>query len=246
MLGFCYASKIINDMSRIAIMQPYIFPYVGYFQLIAASDQFVFYNDVNFIKKGWIHRNRILLNGKDFLFTIPCAEISQNKLICETKIAFAAKDKNKLLLTIHQAYKNAPLFDEVYSLIEKIIFKEFKCIDELAIHSVKEICTFLNIKTKFLESKGRYNNDGLKKGDRLIDICLKENSFHYINTIGGKELYDKEDFMKSGVELQFMRPKFLVYKQFDNNFVPWLSIIDVLMFNDVMVISSNLNNYELE
>lgn len=232
-------------MAKIAIMQPYIFPYIGYFQLIRAVDQFVFYNDVNFIKKGWIHRNRILVNGTDFLFTIPCEGISQNKRICDTRLAFDAKEKSKLLMTLFQAYKKAPFFDETYRLIERVFSKEVAFIDELAMESVKEVCLFLNINTRLTQSKGCYTNEELKKGDRLIDICHRENKNSYVNPQGGHEIYTKEYFFERGISLQFIKTGSVTYHQFENEFVPWLSIIDVLMFNEPVTIASYLNQYEL-
>ena len=188
-------------MPNIAIMQPYVLPYIGYFQLVAAVDKFVFYNDVNFIKKGWIHRNRILLNGHDYLFTISCSEVSQNKRICDTKLAFDLKEKNRLLLTITQAYKKAPFFEAVFPILEKILLKEYAFIDEMAIKSVKEVSIYLNLNTSFEESKNRYGNEELKKADRLIDICLKEKITSYINPSGGQEIYTHDYFKERGVDL---------------------------------------------
>ncbi len=232
-------------MASIAIMQPYIFPYIGYFQLVNEVDRFIFYNDVNFIKKGWIHRNRLLLNGSDFLFTIPCAEVSQNKRICDIKVAFDQKEKSKLLATIRQAYKGAPFFEEIYPLVEGIILKEVAFIDELAVHSVKEISNFLGLSTAFGTSKDQYGDDNLKREERLIDICLKEGIHSYINPIGGQEIYTKEYFRERGIDLKFLKPVAVTYKQFENDFVPWLSIIDVLMFNDRGEILKFLKNFEL-
>lgn len=232
-------------MRQIAIMQPYIFPYIGYFQLIQAVDKFVFYNDVNFIKKGWIHRNRILLNGKEFLFTIPCAGISQNKKICETKLAMDYKEKNKFLLTVSQSYKRAPNFEKVYPLIERVINKDFQHIDDLAMESVKQVCQLLGIKTELTESKNQYNNEELRKADRLIDICNKEKILSYINPVGGQEIYTKEYFLDRGITIRFMKPNPISYPQFEGEFVPWLSIIDVLMFNAHEKITAYLRNFEL-
>jgi hypothetical protein len=232
-------------MRHLAIMQPYIFPYIGYFQLIQVADQFVFYNDVNFIKKGWIHRNRILLNGKDFLFTIPCAEISQNKRICDTRLAFDKKEKGKLLATIAQAYKKAPFFEGTYALVERVIGKEFNSIDELSMESVKEVCHALNISTCLTQSKDCYANEELKKEDRLIDICHQEEATSYINPVGGQEIYTKEYFIKQGILLRFIKPDPIAYRQFENEFVPWLSIIDVLMFNEHKEVIKYLNKVEL-
>ena len=216
---------------RIAIMQPYVFPYLGYFQLVSAVDLFVFYNDVNFIKKGWIHRNRILLNGKDFMITIPCVNVSQNKLICETELALDNKEKKRILTTISQAYRKAPYFEEVFFLIDNIFKRDYKTIDELAIRSVEAVSGFLNIPTTFRVSGGIYGNSELKREDRLIDICLKENVLQYINPQGGVEIYSKDYFRKKNVDLNFLVAHLEPYVQFGNDFVSGLSIIDVLMFN---------------
>ncbi len=232
-------------MSRIAIMQPYVFPYIGYFQLINSVELFVFYNDVNFIKKGWINRNKILLEGKDLMFTIPCKQVSQNKRICDTQLAFDDKEKNRFLLTVTQAYKKASQFKTVYPIIERVTLKSHTWIDDLAIESVKEVCLYLELETKFRVSRNQYGNEGLKREERLIDICVKENSLSYINPSGGTELYSKEYFGDRGVELQFLNPTKFSYRQFNNDFVPWLSMIDVLMFNERDKIREYLSNFEL-
>ncbi|CAN5376086.1 WbqC family protein [soil metagenome] len=232
-------------MATIAIMQPYVFPYIGYFQLIGAVDKFIFYNDVNFIKKGWIHRNRILLNGTDHLFTIPCTEISQNKRICDTRLAFDVKERNKLIQTISQAYKRAPFFETIFPLVESILVQPYEFIDELAMQSVKDVSSYLQLNVSFEESKNRYGNEELKKADRLIDICLTEGIKSYINPSGGQSIYTHEYFNERGVNLQFINALPVSYSQFGETFVPWLSILDVLMFNDRNTISKLLTEYEL-
>src|SRR5271156_6723013 len=138
---------------RIAIMQPYVFPYIGYFQLIHAADVFVFYDDVNYINKGWINRNKILLNNKDQLFTIPCKEASQNKLIKDVEVLQDPKSINKILLTIQPAYKKAPFYNKVFPLIEEILaLSDGLTISQMAISGVKNICTYLGMNRKFIIS----------------------------------------------------------------------------------------------
>ena len=236
----------------IAIMQPYVFPYIGYFQLVYAADVFVFYDDVNFINRGWINRNRILLNGKDHVFTVPCKEASQNKLIKDIAVADDQKALDKILATIKMAYSKAPYFSDVYPVIEhtlsgdSTLFRDqptsafpslsipvpyHSSIAHLAISSVLNICEYLGIKRTFRISSEQYNNRELKKADRLIDICHLEGITHYINASGGKEIYTKEYYSSKGVDLNFLNPEKYEYPQFKNTFVPWLSMIDVLMFN---------------
>lgn len=232
---------------KIAVMQPYIFPYIGYFQMIKAVDKFVFYDDVNFIKKGWIHRNRILINGKDFLFSVPQEKISRNTLIKESQLSKEQYQnwKNKFLQTLELSYKKSPHYELVSKLIANILDKDFNTISELAIESVILASKYLGLNTEFLISSERYENQGMERAARLIDICKQENAGEYINAIGGMELYSKKEFEEQGIKLNFIKSQPIEYKQFKNEFVPWLSIIDVLMFNSVEEINKMLDKYEL-
>ena len=234
---------------KLAIMQPYFFPYIVYFQLINAVDKFILYNDVTFIKQGWINRNYILANNQKHLISLPVSKISSNKLISETYI-----NKNeitrwykKFLLSIEQQYKKSPNYKEVFELIISI----FKHVNQAAIISefnklsIERINEYLGIETKIEDSSGKYNNENLSGQDRVINICKKENATIYINAIGGTELYDKEKFKNSNINLYFLKPIYISYKQQNNEFIPWLSIIDVMMFNDKNRIRNMLNNYSL-
>lgn len=232
---------------RIAVMQPYIFPYIGYFQMIKAVDKFVFYEDVNFIKKGWINRNRILNQNQDLMFTVPLSKVSQNKLISETEINRETYSKwvEKIEQTLVLNYKKAPFFYEVNKLVLSIFKNDFKTIDALAIESIIGVARYLNLKTSFVRSSVAYKNRDLEREERLIDICKNESATHYINALGGKELYAKERFKEKGVVLNFIKPLPIAYKQFNDEFVPWLSIIDVLMFNSIAEVNGMLEKYDL-
>lgn len=231
---------------KIAVMQPYVFPYIGYFQMIKSVDVFVFYDDVNFIKGGWINRNRILLNGEAKYLTIPCKSISSNKPINDIEINYALKDYDNLLKNINQAYSKAPYFNEVYSLCQSILEKRFKSVSELAIYSCMEISKYLDINTEFRVSSEKFQSSyGQDRSNRLIHIVKLLNGDSYINAIGGQELYDKDTFKREGIDLHFIKSLPIEYKQFNNEFVPWLSIIDVMMFNSVEDIQLLLEKYEL-
>lgn len=229
-------------------MQPYIFPYIGYFQLINAVDKFVFYDDVNYIKQGWINRNKILVSNKDYLFTIPLKNASPFSLISEIYISrdLFSKWKSKFLQSLNQSYKKASNFENTINLIESVFQKEYVTISQLSIESIKTISEFIGIKTEFVISSETYQNKELGRQERLIDICRQEKANHYINAIGGQELYKKEDFLKEQIRLDFIKTLPIEYKQFNNEFVPWLSIIDVLMFNEKNKITEFLNQYTLE
>lgn len=229
----------------VAIMQPYLFPYIGYFQMVNAVDIFVLYNDVNYIKRGWINRNRILVNGSEYLFTIPIEAASQNRRICDTRIVQDSMLYKKLLNTIESNYKRAPFFSEVMPLLYSIFESLPEYIDQLAEKSIRTFCDYFEFSTLIKQSKGVYDNEELKKGDRLISICQKENADRYINAQGGAQIYSKEYFIEYGISLLFLKTKDIQYAQFSNNFVPNLSIIDVAMFNDRSSIQKFMYDYEL-
>ena len=200
---------------KLAIMQPYFFPYLGYFQLIHAADVFVIFDDVNYINKGWINRNNILVNGKTNLITLPLKEANQEKL----------------LKTIEFNYKKAPFFELIHPIITDIMTSKLDNISAFNLNAITTICNYLDISSKIIPSSVIYNNADLKAQNRILDICKQEKATQYINPIGGIEIYTKELFENAGIELNFIKTNFIEYKQFKNEFIPGLSIIDVLMFN---------------
>ena len=218
-------------MNTLAVMQPYFFPYIGYFQLIGAVKEFVFYDDVQYIKSGWINRNRILINGSPNYITIPCNNASPNRMINEVEFALDPRTKKKLLNKIAITYKKAPFFDSVNQLIIETLDTEGGLISNLAIKSIIKCSDYLDIDTTFVKSSEKFSNKELDAAPRLIDMCKQENALEYINPIGGKDLYNKDYFSNNGVELRFLETRLDGYVQFGHEFIPGLSIIDVLMFN---------------
>lgn len=230
---------------KLGIMQPYFLPYIGYFQLINTVDKFVILDDVNFINKGWINRNRILVNGQSQLITIPLIEASQNKHISEIELVIDLKWKEKLLKTIEFNYKKAQYFKDVYPIIESIVLFEIPNLSTYIHNSLLQICHYLDINTMIEISSAKYKNGHLKADEKILDICLQENAQIYINPIGGTELYNKLMFEKNGIQLNFIQTEKIEYKQFNNEFVPCLSMIDVLMFNSLNRIKEMLLNFNL-
>jgi hypothetical protein len=230
---------------NIGIMQPYFFPYIGYFQLINAVDKFIFYDDVNYIKQGWINRNRILMNGRDSLFTVKLKDASSYRPINEIEIN---SGNEKLTKTIIQAYSKAPYFKDVFPLIQNIFdsMHEIKKISQIAQLSVKKVFEYLDINKTFEASSQIYGHTkDFGKAERIITICRENGADTYINSYGGQELYSKSEFCEKGIALHFIKNNLPVYKQFKDGFVPGLSIIDVLMFNSKDEIKEMLNHYEL-
>lgn len=230
----------------VAVMQPYLFPYIGFFQMINAVDVFVFYDDVNFIKGGWINRNRMLMNGSDKLFTVPLKDASSFKLIKEIEINTEVPAYSKILTSIWQSYKKAPFFPEVFPIIESVFRSPNETISDLAMLSIQAVNEYLGITTVIKRSSLDFGDTkGFDRAERLIAICKQTGAEKYINAIGGQELYTKEYFASKGIDLKFIKSQPIEYRQFDNEFVPWLSIIDLLMFNSVEEVKLMLNKYIL-
>ena len=230
---------------KVAIMQPYFLPYVGYFQLIAAVDLFVVYDRIKYTKKGWINRNRFLQNGTDAMFSLPLKKGSDSLDVIERELA-SDFDRSRLLAQLAGAYRRAPHFASTYALLERIVHHPDNNLFGYVHHSLSALVAHLGIDTEFRTSSSLPFDNSLKAQEKVLAICDAVGADHYINPIGGTELYDKSDFGARGIELQFLKARPFEYPQFGNVFVPWLSIIDVLMFNPIQAVSECLkHNYDL-
>lgn len=230
---------------KLGIMQPYLFPYIGYFQLINCVDKFVIHDDVQWIKGGWINRNRILTNNQDNLITLSIKKRSSLDKILNFEIDDNPKNRIKFLSQIKSSYIKSPFFKNIFPIIEKIVTNNEKNICKFIYESILEINSYLNIKTPIFFSSKINKNEHLRSEDRVLDICKIMKANTYINPIGGIDLYNKDIFQLRGIKLYFINTNKILYKQYDNDFVPNLSIIDVIMFNSRVTISKMLNEFKL-
>ncbi|MDN3492435.1 WbqC family protein [Winogradskyella bathintestinalis] len=217
---------------KIAVMQPYFLPYLGYFQLINSVDEFVIYDNIQFTKRGWFHRNRILEGGKPKYITLPLKKDSD---YLHVKDRFLADDfekhKNKILARIQNAYCKAPYYDNVFPVIEKLMSYNSNNLFEFNLNSIRILCDVLKIDTKIRISSSIDIDHGLKSEKKVIALCKALEANHYINPEGGIQLYRKEDFEIYNISLSFLKFKPTLYQQNIPDFQSHLSIIDVLMFN---------------
>ena len=231
---------------KIAIMQPYFFPYIGYFQLINSVDEFVIYDNIQYTKKGWINRNRILCNESDKLITLPLKKDSDFKDVFERKLSDTwIDDRNKILNLIKTSYRKAPFFNDVFEIVQKCLLYDNQNLFNFIFNSIKIINEYLEIKTKMILSSSVNIDHSLKSKHKVIAICKEMNATTYINAIGGVDLYDKDEFLENKIFLNFIKSNSLNYKQFDNEFIPWLSIIDVMMFNSKNRVMELINSYSI-
>ncbi len=213
-------------------MQPYFLPYIGYFQLIGAVDLFVVYDNIKYTKKGWINRNRFLLNGTDATFSLPLKKDSDSLDIVERELAHEF-ERGKLLAQFAGAYRRAPHFAPAFELLERIVRHPDSNLFGYLHHALLETCRHLAIGTEIRVSSTIAYDHGLKAQDKVLAICEAVGAAEYINAIGGTELYTREAFAGRGIALHFLKSRELEYPQFGQPFVPWLSIVDVLMFNPI-------------
>jgi len=230
---------------RAAIMQPYFLPYVGYFQLIGAVDLFIVYDDIKYTKKGWINRNRMLLNGEDAMFSLPLRSAADSLDVKDREIA-PDFDRKKFLARFHGAYRTAPQFAPTYALLERVVQCDESNLFRFLHHSIVSVCAHLGVRTEIRISSDVGVGRELAGQERVIALCEAVGADVYVNPIGGVELYSKDDFRSRGITLQFLESKPFEYRQFDAAFVPWLSIVDVLMFNPIEAARARIAaNYDL-
>ncbi|RAX51440.1 hypothetical protein CCY99_09110 [Helicobacter sp. 16-1353] len=226
-------------------MQPYFLPYIGYFQLINAVDSFVIYDNIEYSKKSWVNRNRFLQNNKDCLFSLPLRKDS-DFLHIDKRYLSDSFNPSKILDSLHFAYRKAPHYNSLMPLLESIFSYPRENLFDFIYHSILLICRYLEIKSNIFISSCIDINHSLKSKDKVISICKALNATSYINPIGGIGLYFNDDFKRENINLRFLETNGnLIYRQFENDFVPNLSIIDIIAFNDIAQIKQLLLQYKL-
>lgn len=237
---------------KLAIMQPYFFPYIGYFQVIHAVDKYVLHGGLPYLKKGWVNRNRILgPEGRPAFVNAEIRARSSHTKIDDIELVRSRHWKDKFLRGVSYNYRKSPFFDDVYALIESSVAADVERLSELNKRCIVSVCDFLGIRTT-IETDGRsyapleerlskpeaemtVEFPGLRlpeygrKVVRILEICRQEGADTFVNAIGGRALYDRAEFRRNGVELYFVETLPFTYPQRAPQFVPDLSIIDVLM-----------------
>lgn len=215
---------------KLAIMQPYFLPYIGYFQLIAAVDLFVVYDNIKYTKKGWINRNRMLSNGAASTFSLPLRSDSDLREVRDRELSNDF-DRRKLLNRFEGAYRNAPEFAATFELVKRIVNDDHTNLFDFIHHSLRELCAYLQIETEIVVSSTIDIDHALRGQDKVLALCQAVGATEYLNASGGTELYSVQEFASKGIELAFLRSSPVEYQQGGGEFIPWLSVIDVLMFN---------------
>lgn len=221
---------------RLAIMQPYLFPYLGYFALAAAVDRFVFLDDAQFIKQGWINRNRWWVSGGIDYFTVPVTGVGEHTPIDEVRVHPRGPWRRKLAISFEQSYARAPCRPAAASLLREVLDAGDEGIAALARRSVQATCRVLGIAPRFIDSSRSYGNGQLRGEARVLDICHREGATEYLNLPGGRALYDPARFAAIGVQLRFIRPWRRAWTRGGLPEDSSLSVLDALAFHPPEVI----------
>jgi len=207
--------------------------------LIESADLFIVYDNIKYTKKGWINRNRILKDGKKALVSVPLKSNSNYLDVRDRKLSEDFR-RTKLVNQIKGAYQSAPNFLQVFPMVEKTILNDEFNLFRFLLNTIVNVCEYLKITTEITISSSISIDHTLKSQNKVIALCREVGATIYINPVGGRELYSKNFFQSEGIKLKFIEPYPFYYDQFENEFVPWLSIIDVMMFNSVGVIREYL------
>jgi hypothetical protein len=228
-----------------AIMQPYFLPYIGYYQLIASVDLFIVYDNIKYTKKGWINRNRILQQDHAVPFSVPLKKASDYLDVRDRELADEFSG-TRLLNQVAGAYRGAPYYSQTLPLIERIVLSEERNLFRFLESSIRLTCEHLSILTTIKPSSEVAIDHALTSQDKVLALCEAVGATTYVNAIGGMDLYSRDNFKTRGIALKFIKATAFTYPQLGSEHVPWLSIVDVLMFNPLSEVEERVQTgYDL-
>jgi hypothetical protein len=228
---------------RLAIMQPYFLPYIGYFQLMSAVDKLVLLDDVNYINRGWINRNRVAVNGEPYWLTLPLAKASQNRLINEIEIIDDPAWKRKTMRTVELSYHNSAFANQALPLFSEILQESRGRLSTFLFFQLRRVADYIGLDVKIEPTSTKYPKEGRTGQDRILDICRREGAISYVNLPGGRSLYDPQTFAEAGIKLLFIAPNLdALALRHGGQEGPSLSILDLLMHNSAATIRESTRN----
>ncbi len=235
---------------KIGIMQPYFFPYIGYFSLISSVDKWIVFDNIQYIRHGWINRNRILHPNPDKewqYITIPVQKFLQQSLISNIRSDDSQKWRERIMGQLNHYKKFSKRYEEISALVKKSLFTKENHLSEINILALKNVCEYLKINFNYeIFSQMKCDLGEISSpGDWALEISKALGAKEYINPIGGKNIFDLNKFKKYGIKIKFLENKLLKYNQNGRSFISGLSIIDVLMLNKKVNVTKMLKEYLL-
>lgn len=215
---------------RVVLMQPYFLPYLGYYQLLGAADLFISYDTAQFIKNGWIERNRYLLDGEPKWFGIALEKSSHTLPIHDKRIS-QGFHYPQVLEKLKHAYRKAPYVQQVLPWLAQLLEQPASSIAELNLRVLRASCALIELDTPIIAASALAPGAGVSGQARVLELMAATGATHYLNPAAGAFLYEAEEFAKAGIELELLHAELSPYPQQGQDFVPGLSLLDALMFN---------------
>ena len=228
---------------KVAVMQPYFFPYIGYFQLMHAVDCFVIFDDVQYIERGWVNRNLVRLDDRAIWLTLPVWKAARHLRINERSYALDDQTRGDVLRRIQACYSRSSNHTEMGALVATIMESSESNVARFNGHLLRVIAGVLGIDCAIVYASETADCGTLRGVERILELCRVLGATHYVNAIGGKALYDEAAFSMQGIKLSFLSSK--IEPPILREGPQHLSIIDTLMTHPVSTIRSMLTHHEL-
>lgn len=238
--------SIEQNNTKLGIMQPYFFPYIGYFQLIHATDRYIFFDTPQYERRSWMNRNRIInLNEGSTYITVPVIKAPQQTALTDIVINNNSDWRNKIYRQLEVYKKIAPYYNEVIDFVHSVLDKADTSLAELNVHSVVDTCRYigLDIDWDIFSQMNLEIPTDCAPDEWALEITKATNADEYINAPGGARFFDRSNYETEGIKLQFIQPEIIPYNQRIGRFEPCLSIIDVMMYNSPEEIFNMLAHY---
>lgn len=237
-------------MMKLGIMQPYFFPYLGYFSLIKHTDRWIVFDTVQYIEHGWMNRNRIIHPDKpeDMYITVPLVKHARDTKIKDIQVNRREDYREKILAQLWSAYKKrARYFPRVYALAEDVLSYDTERLSDLNVYGMKKVTEYLEIPFHYdvFSEMALMIDEVHDAGEWALNISKALHADTYINPPGGTDLFDSRKFKEAGIQLEFLKVHLRPYAQKKAQFISGLSIIDALMFNSPEQVNQMLDDYEI-
>jgi hypothetical protein len=236
----------MKENQSVAIMQPFFFPYLGYFSLMKHTDNWIVFDDIRYSNQAWGNRNRILKHPEGWAWiNVPVKDHKRETFYSNILIQNEINWKRKIINQFEYYKIHAPFYKDVLKIIQEVFSEDFSHLVDLNIHAMKKVCEYLKIDFKY--TKFSEMNLGINSvqhpGQWALEICKAIKSTNYVNPCEGHPIYDKKEYDDAGISLQFIINRVSPYDQKRAEFEARLSIIDVMMWNSVERVNELIDDF---
>jgi hypothetical protein len=228
-------------------MQPYFFPYLGHFSLIASVDRWYVFDITQYTPRTWMNRNRVLHpRGGTQYVTVPLANSSNSIRTSEARVLDPAAARQSIVGNLTHYKRHAPYYRSVVALVQEAFDTATnQSLVELNVRGLQTVCRYLGMRFDFevCSELDLALPTSLGAGDWAPNICSLVGATSYVNPIGGQGLFDPAEFSRRGVDLYFAKTTEFSYPTTPHQYEPYLSILDVLMWNPPVAVAAAIREH---